>query len=230
MIPLDVPVETAREEARRLVAEELARARYDIERPAWLDRLLQRAVELLESLLRRVGDLVEWLVELFPDGGGRSGGGDSGGWLVAGVVVLVLALALLLWRVGLPQLNRSSRDARVGTHVEVSPQDYRTLAEQAAAAGDWTRAVVEEFRALVRELEQLTVIDPRPSRTATEVAWRASVVVPEAEADLRRAAAAFNDAVYGGRPAGAGQWEELRATSARVLAAARQVDLGEVPA
>lgn len=227
MTPLDVPVEIGRDEARRLAAEELARARYDLRVPPWLEGVLDRLQRLLDRLVDRLEELVERTLELTPAGGG---GGDSSPWLVVGVVLLLVALAVLVWRVGLPRLNRRTEDAEVSTEAEVSAAQYRTLAEQAGAAGDWAGAVLEEFRSLVRELEHLTVIDPRPSRTALEVAWRASLAVPAAEPGLRAAAGVFNDVVYGRTPATPERWQELRTLADEALALARAADLSAVPA
>ncbi|SDE58102.1 DUF4129 domain-containing protein [Auraticoccus monumenti] len=227
MTPLDVPIEIGRDEARRLAAEELGRARYDLQVPEWLQDLLARAQRALYWLMERLGELVERTLELSPSGGG---GGDSSPWLVVGVVLLLVALAVLVWRVGLPRLNRRTEDAEVSTEAEVSAAQYRTLAEQAGAAGDWAGAVLEEFRSLVRELEHLTVIDPRPSRTALEVAWRASLAVPTAEPDLRAAAGVFNDVVYGRTPATPERWQQLRTLADQALAEARTADLSGVPA
>lgn len=226
MTPLDVPIEIGRDEARRLAAEELVRARYDLQVPQWAQDLLTRAERLLQRLLDRLAEWVERTLELTPAGGG---GGDSSPWLVVGVLLL-LALAVLVWRVGLPRLNRRAEDASVATEAEVSAAQYRTLAEQAGAAGDWAGAVLEEFRSLVRELEHLTVIDPRPSRTALEVAWRASVAVPAAEPGLRAAAGVFNDVVYGRTPATPERWQQLRTLADGVLVEARATDLAQVPA
>ena len=93
-------------------------------------------------------------------------------------------------------------------------------ADAAAAAGDWDLAVAERFRGLVRSLEERTLIDSRPGRTAGEIAARAATTLPGCAEALTRAARTFDDVRYGGRPAGAGADEDLRAV-VRAVAAAR---------
>ena len=61
----------------------------------------------------------------------------------------------------------------------------------------------ERLRAVVRELEALGVLDPRPGRTADEVAREAGTAVPEVADDLSRAVGVFAEVWYGGRPADA---------------------------
>lgn len=227
MTPLDIPIEIGREEARRLAAEELGGRGYDQTLPTWLTDFLRWLSELAARIFERLGRLVDGAVGRSPSGDGSA---DGSGWLVVGVVLALLALALLVWRVGLPRMNRRNAEVDVAADAETSAEQYRTLAEQAADRGDWPRALLEEFRALVRELEHLTVIDPRPSRTAWEVAGRAALVLPAADAELRAAATGFNDAMYGDTPATAEQWQALRQRSEAVLAVARSTDLSEVPA
>lgn len=60
-----------------------------------------------------------------------------------------------------------------------SAADHRTAAEAHAAAGRWTEAVQERMRAVVRSLEERTLLDPRPGRTADEAAAEASVSLPD---------------------------------------------------
>ncbi|WP_114561495.1 DUF4129 domain-containing protein [Desertihabitans aurantiacus] len=235
--PLDVPIAIGREEARRRAAEELGVPLDQPAEPGWLDRLVERLVlvaedladrsaALVERVLRWLGEVVRRLTDLSPGAGGDAGGGL---WPTVLVVLGVAGLALLVWRVGLPRLNRTVGDAEVRTEAGVSPQEYRSLAERAAARGDLLTAVLEEFRAMVRGLEELTVIDPRPSRTALEVAWRAAEAVPEAEADLRSAATLFNEVAYGRRAPSPERWQQLRTLSEAVLGAAGRADLSRVP-
>ena len=77
--------------------------------------------------------------------------------------------------------------------------DYRAEAERFAAAQDWREAVRARFRAVIRELEQRGVLDPRPGRTAGEIAAEGGGAVPEIGNDLRRAARTFDEVWYGGR-------------------------------
>ena len=61
----------------------------------------------------------------------------------------------------------------------------------------------ERLRAVVRELESRGVLEPRPSRTADEVARDGSAAVPDLAEPLRRATTTFDEIWYGGRTADA---------------------------
>ena len=72
------------------------------------------------------------------------------------------------------------------------------------------------MRAIVRELETRGVLEPRPGRTADEVAREAGAAVPAVAADLRTAATVFDEVWYGGRPATAQADALLRQADQRV--------------
>nr|WP_312885633.1 DUF4129 domain-containing protein [Lipingzhangella halophila] len=88
--------------------------------------------------------------------------------------------------------------------------DHRTAAEEHAAAGEYAEAIRERLRAITRDLEERAIITPRPGRTATELATDASAALPARREALHRAAALFNDVVYGDRPATADDAHLLR--------------------
>lgn len=92
-----------------------------------------------------------------------------------------------------------------------SAADHRSAADAHAAAGRWTEAVQERMRAVVRSLEERTLLDPRPGRTADEAAAEAALSLPDHAADLRAAARTFDDVTYGGRTADADTYARLRA-------------------
>lgn len=204
-ITLQVPVDIGREEAARRAQEELQKAKYGGV-PDWLERFL------------------EWLfdfVERFMEPAGQTSGapGQNLGVLIT-VVVLLLGLALIIWRVGLPRWRARAKDAEVEVDSTVAPKDYRTLSEQAAAAGDWAAALRDRFRAIVRELEERTILDVRPGRTALEVAHTASRWLPSVRDELHHAADLFNDVVYGEAPATAESCAAMAAFDEAVVRAA----------
>lgn len=88
--------------------------------------------------------------------------------------------------------------------------EHRANAEEHAAAERWNQAVQERMRAVVRSLEERTVLDPRPGRTADEAAADAGRSLPEHAIALRAAARAFDDVTYGGRSADRGTYLRLR--------------------
>ncbi len=57
------------------------------------------------------------------------------------------------------------------------------------------------MRALVRGLEERTVLDPRPGRTADEAAAEAGRALPERARELASAARLFDDIAFGERTA-----------------------------
>lgn len=69
------------------------------------------------------------------------------------------------------------------------------------------------------------MLDPRPARTAWEVARLAGVLVPTVRGELDAAAAAFNDVVYGDRPPSAQIYRDLGGWADRIIAEARNADL-----
>ncbi|MFI8391805.1 DUF4129 domain-containing protein [Streptomyces sp. NPDC085540] len=188
------PVTTPREPAREAAERELSKPMYHENDPSLLDRALRKFFDWLDDML-----------------GAASGATPGGGFgLVVILVLVVLAVGALWWRLGTP--GRTTTGAGVlfpdGTR---SAADHRTAADAHAAAGRWTEAVQERMRAVVRSLEERTLLDPRPGRTADEAAAEAAVPLPEHAVELRAAARTFDDVTYGGRTADADTYARLRA-------------------
>ncbi|MGV8977967.1 MAG: DUF4129 domain-containing protein [Cellulomonas sp.] len=181
---------------------------------SWLkDELLQPAYHSSRSLLQR---FLDWLQEQF-DGAPRFGAPSL---VVAAVVVGVLLLLAVIafWVAGPVRRSHRVRSAgalRAGDDRRTADQ-LRAAADEAAAQGRWGLAVAERFRAIVRDLEQRTVLDDRPGRTADEAVDAAAARLPELDADLRRAARRFDDVVYGEGPADSGDDTWLRGLDDRV--------------
>ena len=188
-----------REDARELVRDELSRREYDAAQPPALLRLLGR-------VLREIGDLLD-------SGAGAVPGGRWG--LLLLLLLLVGLAVVVLTRVG-PTSRGRARPAVFAGSAVLSATQHRTLAEQAAAEQRWADAVRERLRAVVRDLEARGVLDPRPGRTAGEVARDAGVAVPAVAADLRRAAVVFDEVWYGGRAADAASYAVLVDVDQRV--------------
>jgi len=125
VIPLDVPVELGREEARRRVLEELDKAKYG-GMPQWLEALLDRLFEWL----RRI---VEFVLEA--GAGPRAvGGGINFGFLII-LLVILAGIALVVWKVGLPRWR--GRRPR-GAEVELAADERLRVAGE-HAVGDLQR-------------------------------------------------------------------------------------------
>ncbi|MEG3616478.1 DUF4129 domain-containing protein [Isoptericola haloaureus] len=196
----EVPVDPDRETARRWLVEELARPEYAQDQ-SWLTRLL------------------DWFLGLF-DGLGTV---DGDPLVLAGVVVGVLAVvaALAWWIAGPVRLRRRAQARSVVVHDDDprTAAEMRAAADAAAARQDWATAVLERFRAVVRDLEERAVLDERPGRTAQEAARDGGARVPQIADPLRAAARLFDGVCYGHRPAGPGDDDRLRALEEQAAAA-----------
>ncbi|WP_244666464.1 DUF4129 domain-containing protein [Myceligenerans indicum] len=199
---MEPPVEPGREEARDWLWTELQRAEY-------ADR---------ESLLQRlIGAVTEWLRGLrVPDTGLPST------QFAVAILVLVVVVLAVAWFVAGP-VRRERRAA--GSAVVVERDDTRTAARMRAAAdaaahaGDWSAAVAERYRAVVRSCEERVVIDFRPGRTAQEAAVDIGARLPELAARLHVTAGLFDRVEYGGQIASAADDAALRDLDDAVTAA-----------
>ena len=188
-----------RESARDAARAELSRREYADAQPPLLVRLAGR-------LVRELGELLDGAAAAVP--GGRLG-------LLILLALLGLLVAVVLSRVR-PGRSGSGRAPLFAGSAELSAAQHRELAEAAAAEGRFAEAVRERLRAVVRDLEARGVLDPRPGRTAGEIARDAGAAVPEVAADLRRAAGTFDEVWYGGRTADASSYAVLVEVDDRV--------------
>lgn len=176
----DVPVEPDAEQARSWLAAELSDPVYH-QAPSLLERLLAWIREQLDALgpaISRVDPLVAALV-------------------VGGVILVVVVIALLV----AGPVRRARRGQRTSHEVLVdelrSAAELRAAADAAAAAGRYHDAVMDRFRAVLRSLEERTVLDPLPGRTAHEGAEASAQRLPTCAQDLRTAGRLFDDVAYG---------------------------------
>lgn len=198
-----VPLEPDRDQARQWAVDELAKREYAEQRPGALSQLL------------------DWILEQLDKLSGLGGPGQGTGTafaLVAGVVVVLVAVAVLVTG-RVVRRARQADPAPVFDGTSGTARTHRGAADEAAARGDWRTAVVERFRAVVRELEERAVLVPQPGRTADEAAAEAARWLPGLGDPLRSAARLFDDVRYGDRPADAAGDAALRALDAQVVAA-----------
>lgn len=146
--------------------------------------------------------------------------GPGSGW---GLALLLLSFALVggvtVWKVGPGRRSaRTTAPQDVFAATTASAREHRVAADAHAAQGHWALAVRERFRALVRALEERTVLDERPGRTADEAAAEAARALPDQAGELTWAARLFDEVVYGGRPATAGDDRRLTDLDARAAA------------
>ena len=165
---------------------------------------------------RAVNWLLEKLTAVFDNAVSVAPGGlPSLLLVVAAIIGLLIAIRLGL---GPARLRDALTDRRRGAK-SLSANEYRAEAERLAAEGDFKEAVRARFRAVIRELEERAVLDPRPGRTAGEIAREGSTAVPAIGGDLRAAAETFDEAWYGRRTAGAADYARLRDADERIRTA-----------
>ncbi|MEU2716720.1 DUF4129 domain-containing protein [Streptomyces sp. NPDC007205] len=178
--PVTIPRDPAREAARR----ELSKRMYHENDPG----LFQRALNAFWH----------WLDRLFSSAASATPGGTAG--LIVVVLFVVAVLAALWWRLGTPRRQPSSAAVLFDDRPR-SAAEHRAASEAHAAQGHWNQAVQERMRAIVRSLEERTLLDVRPGRTADEAAAEAGRTLPAHTDRLRAAAHEFDDVTYGGRTA-----------------------------
>ncbi|MEU1406479.1 DUF4129 domain-containing protein [Streptomyces sp. NPDC005728] len=178
--PVTIPRDPAREAARR----ELSKRMYHENDPS----LIQRALNAFW----------DWLDRLFSTAASATPGGTLG--LLVVVLFIVAVLAALWWRLGTPRRQPVSAAALFEDRPR-SAAEHRAASEAHAAQGHWNQAVQERMRAIVRSLEERTLLDVRPGRTADEAAAEAGRTLPAHTDRLGSAAREFDDVTYGGRRA-----------------------------
>ena len=196
-----VPVDPDADTARRWARDELSKAIYH-QRPS-----------LLQMLWR-------WLQDQWQQMQGHLGQLDTRTASIA-VVGLLLAGGLIALAVAGPvrraRVTRRPSVVVFGDDTRTARQ-LREAAEALAAQGLWSQAVLERFRALLRGLEERTVLDERPGRTAHEAAHEAGLRLAGHASDLDQAGRLFDDVCYGDAEADRSgfQWlAELDGTVAR---------------
>ena len=187
------PVLPGRDEARRWAEEELAKPEYRDAAPGWLDSVW--------------AEILDWLRSL--DGGSGPDSTVAAPWIGVAIAVLVGA-AVILAR---PRLNAKAKRAEdvFDGGATVGAEAYRGRAAAEAAAGNWSAAVVDCFRALVRTAEDRAVFDARPGRTAGEVAYELATPFPSEAGRLKDAARTFDGIRYGNESAGQADYAAVRA-------------------
>lgn len=203
-LPADAPLDPDREEARRLLEDELAKARYQetpgAETPEWLRELYRAFQRMLESL---------------------GGDGTAPAWIgvlvIVGIAVIVVAFLVF----GVPRLR--ARSAVAGADDALFEADdhrdaaaMRRDADAAARAGRYGEAIAERFRAIARGLHERTLVTTVPGSTAHDVARRAAAPLPEHAADLERAAHDFDAVRYLGDAGDRERYERIAALDAAV--------------
>ena len=201
MAPFEVPVTPGAEEAQRAAREELERAIYHQE----------------PGLISRFFDWVtRHLTDIFS--GGFTGAGSLLPFLIL-AVLLALGLVAIMFASRVRSDRRASVRRGASSAVFVDDADSRTLAERArraAAAGDYTLAFLEQFRALIRAADERALIEDRPGLTAQEAAALLGAVLPGHARAIRTQAGIFDAGTYGATVLSAQHFAALAELSAAV--------------
>ena len=209
---VDVPIDIGRDEARRAAAAELAKPEYAAGRPSLLMRVLR-------WLFDEVGKLI--------DAAAQSSSGGYLGLIALAVVVLLAVVAAWLVVGRLTRVaHREAGDGALFADHPTTAADHRSRAGNHAEAGEWALAMRERLRAVVREMEERGLLDPRAGRTATEVAAEAGRVLPNCAGALHTAAEEFAQVWYGGRNATEQMDTRLRGLDDSVRRARPEVPAG----
>jgi Domain of unknown function (DUF4129) len=212
-VQLAVAAPVGRDQARQAAEKELSKGVYHQNEPGPVERAINAVIDWISDCLDRIAS-------------GTPGG--SLGVLVL-LAIVVAAAAVVIWRTGPVRRGARLRPALFELSGDADAVEHRRRADEHAAAGRYADAVRERMRAIVRELETRGVLDPRPGRTADEVAREAAAAVPTVSGDLRTAAGVFGEIWYGGRAATAQADALMRQADDRIRRAQLAVTRG-VPA
>lgn len=189
------------DEARRWLAEELARPEYGSE---------------LSPLTR----FIRWILQALSD---AASGGDVDipieVFVIVGVSIalLVLLLAVLFNPIRLGDRRKSSA---VFDGEDISIEQARERLEESLRSQDAEAVIVWAFRLVVLDLANRGVLRDGPGLTALEAAHHAGRAVPLLAVDLETAAALFDAVRYGDEPATTADVDTMLTLHQRVQAVA----------
>jgi len=195
---LEIPLTPDPDTARTWVEDELSKPVYH-QGGSPFDRIAQWISDLFARLLDNTGTANVPVL----------------GYLVGAVVLAVLlVLALRFWAPALRQGRRRKGATVFDDDVRTADQ-IDAAADDATRRGDWSLAVLERYRGIVRRCEERVIIEDRAGRTALEAARDIGVALPVFSVPLLEAADAFGAVLYGHRDA-----NQADAASAQSLARA----------
>lgn len=206
LAPDEVPVVPGADEASGWLEDELAKPMYreveSEEQPDWIRDFLERVSDFIGSL---------------------GGEGTAPAWTAVLIVLAIAVLVVLFLIFGVPRLRRRSRAREVDDIFEADderPSDVmRRAADAAATSGDWSLAIAERFRAIVRGLHERTLVSTVPGSTSHDVARRTGRSLPAFTTRLVRAADDFDAVRYLGDAGDADRYARIRALDDDLVAA-----------
>lgn len=205
----DVPVDPDALEAQEWVTEELQRGIYQQE-----PSLLQRFLNWLSNL---IGSIAQ-------------GAGAPSSAVVIGLVVLLLvgAVAIVLLQGNRVRRGAPAADQRGSAELFSDSRTANQLAADARAAaarGDFTAATLDEYRALVRQLDERVLLDDRPGLTAHEAALAGAQIFPALTDGWQWAGTMFDSLAYGEAVGTTSSWEAMRQLAGQASHAAPALSL-----
>jgi hypothetical protein len=204
-----IPIEPDAETARAWLEEELAKDVYTVKPAGWIQQAQEWLANVFERLFNVAGD----------------GGLLSNPGAIVIVIIIVLVVAALLYLI-LGPLRRSRRVKSSGAMFEDDEREateIRDAAVSAAERGDWTLAVIERFRGLVRAVEERNLVLVVPGMTAHEFSLDVASRLPQQLAALERAAEYFDGVRYGHDVADRSIYEFMVRTDEAIAASRPQV-------
>lgn len=187
------PPQVDPDEARRRIHEELTKSEY------------HQGEGFLSWLL---GAIESWLTDLLNGIDGSSTA--QAGIAVAATVLLLVAVVLVLRRTGLIRRGASlTVAASLAAEPVLSGAQLRAASRTAISEDRFDDGTVLALRALVRDLEERTVLDVTEGMTSQEAVLAAARPFPELRSRLLLGAQAFDTAAYSMRSVRAKQAEDL---------------------
>lgn len=122
---------------------------------------------ILERAASWIGDLLSKITFGIGGGPGFLGNLVALG-IVAGLVVLAVAIVRALLRYRRPPKPEPENDLTIDTEAGRAASDWRGEAERFEAAGQWREAMRARYRELVRSLIEDGLLDDVPGRTTGE--------------------------------------------------------------
>ena len=187
---IGIPVEPDQGQARDWAVQELSRREYQDARPGLVERAFRWFLDALD--------------------GASFGGAPPTLGLVIVVALIALVVVYAIRRSGGLHRTARLRASEVLPTTGTTAADHRAAADRHAQAQEWDQAVVEQFRAVARELEERALLNPQPGRTALEVARDGGAARPDLSAGLLTAAQAFDKVSYGHLTVGQAAYRAVR--------------------
>lgn len=198
------PLDPSSGQARRWLADELSKGEYETQ-----ENPVRRAVRAA----------IEWFQGLFD---GAAGDTISAWWAAVIVLAIAVVIGLAVWAMVRLQPGRRAGETTprgVFDEAGITAAQYRQRALAAHAAGDFSAAVLDAYRAVVAGAVERFILDDVPGATARELAVALGAPFPDDAHALRDAALAFGAVRYGDGHPDAGTADAVLALEQRLATA-----------